>query len=237
MGNLGLLLISLRMPEPERQEADHKQPSILRVMGILFQNPDYAVFVACYFLGVVAATPVNTFYPMYITQLGGTQAHLGAGYFLMALAEVPMLLLYQRLEARFGNRLLLTFGLAGIGLRSVFIALAPTPVMAVLAMLSQALAYGFIIPGVVGFISRNVEHRYSSSALLVATALGVSLSQILTNLVSGFVAQAIGMRSMMLLLLALFFWPPASGLHIRSGVRDKLKKAPGRFFFPELFYL
>lgn len=221
--------VTLCIPEPQfqRQAKGDALPLPL-VMRRLFALPEYTMFVLCYFLATFGATSMGTFYPIFIEQLGGSSSEMGVGYFVMACSEIPMLLIYRRLEQRFGYRLIIVVALAGIGLRSVVIGLAQTPLAAILGMVFQTISYGLMIPSVVNFISHTVERRYSASALLICTAFGVSLAQILANFCSGFIAEAIGVRAMIFATALLPFLSSGIMGGYLCFARRKAVAAPGR---------
>ena len=197
----GMLLAVRGLPEPLLPA-----PSERRKFGddvsLLVKNKFFMLLMLCYFVGMFTFGSMITFFPVALKSLGGTSAHFGIAYGAMAATELLTMGQYKRLRRRFSCETLLTVSFVFIGIKNVLVGISPNVPCAMLSLLVQGLGYALVVPGVVDYIAQRVDRRLLSTAQLTVYAAGISLSQVFSNLLCGYISAAVGPQTMLLLLSA-----------------------------------
>lgn len=192
------LLLRIPQPKPQR-DPDGSVVTTREAAAYLLHNRDFMVFIGCSFLAMFTLQAHFTYFPLLITDLGGSEAAVGAGYFFMAFCEFWTIKSYTKIKNRFGNTNVYNFGLFGHFLKGVAFALAPTPLWVMAASATQSISFSFTIPGAVEYVSENIDRRYLATAQLVSMSLSMSLAQIIGNPIYGVLARDLGLRPMIFL--------------------------------------
>jgi MFS transporter, PPP family, 3-phenylpropionic acid transporter len=202
---VALLAVSFFVKSPG-VEAHHGagNGSVLLSLQKLAKNRKFivlAVSVTILFAGTNAID--MTFYPVLLRELGGGNTQLGIGYFLMAFSEVPVLFFYHRFARRFSERAMISFSLFSYVLKCLMIASAPSVVVLVLAQVLQMFSFGLLLPSAVNYINRITDSSTMVTAQVLYSSATFGVGAIIASLAGGAIAQAIGVRSMMFVLLSL----------------------------------
>ena len=183
----------------ERGDAGRKRGAVpfYRAVGMLVRNRRYMIFLVSYFIIQIGNLPIYNYTARKIEILGGGSALLGIALFLQAISEVPMLLLQNRLKARFRAETLMRMALIGMVLRAAAIAFAPTAELVAAAYLLQFVSFGIYIGALVLYMPEIVEKEILFTAQTVFAAVTIGLAGILGNLAGGYVSKTIGVEEMM----------------------------------------
>ncbi len=200
-----------------------------RALGMLVRNPRYMIFLISYFILQIGNMPIYNYTARKIEILGGGSSLLGIALFLQAISEVPMLLLQNRLKARFSAETLMRMALCGMVIRAAGIAFAPTAELVAAAYLLQLVSFGIFIGALVLYVPEIVEKEILFTAQTVFAAVTIGLAGILGNLAGGYVSKTFGVEEMMHAFVAFV----AAGCMIflictlirQKKVKDKEKKA------------
>ena len=209
IGILALLYVVLALtartiPNPQRKLKDAPDKTLKDGIRYLFHNRPYVALVLTYFVGIICICASDGFLSLRIAELGGSDTHIGVGLFVQAMAEVPMMLLYRRIKARwkFAPGFWITVSFVFYFIKCVLLGLAPSVEAVILITLLNGLSFALFVMSIVDFILLYVDASYLSTSYLIFSALGSGLGAALGNYVDGAIAEALGVGNMMLIVSA-----------------------------------
>ncbi|HWR24121.1 MAG TPA: MFS transporter, partial [Feifaniaceae bacterium] len=95
-----LALAARGIPNPKQTLQNAPDKSLKDCIRYLLNNRPYVALVLTYFVGTMCICASDGFLSLRIAELGGSDAHIGLGMFVQAMAEIPVMLLYKRIKAR-----------------------------------------------------------------------------------------------------------------------------------------
>jgi PPP family 3-phenylpropionic acid transporter len=151
----------------------------------------------------------GTFIPIYVSQLGGSDALAGAMIGMAALGEVPGMLFGSRISRRLGNTsaLLVSYALTAAGLAGYALTRYPQ-VMLVFSVL-RGFGFGIMLVSAVMIINTRAPRGFSSTYQGMLNAAGWGLAPLLGGPVSGWIFQTYGPQTLFLL---------AGGMSLAAGL-------------------
>ena len=217
----GLIGLSLR---PPAASTNRRYGSPLRDAGRLFGPRGLGVFVLGSFLGWLGMQLVLSFTPLRFDELHAGATIIGLGGAIAAAIEVPMMLSFPRLAARFGPNRLLIAGAAFLMLRSVVAAFATSPELLLAASVFAGFGYAlFLVAGVV-YVSTHVPPELAATAQGIFQGVGSSLSQVTAAALGGTIAGVVGIQGLFGLAAGLGVAAMLIvGLAVRSGGSGRLR--------------
>jgi PPP family 3-phenylpropionic acid transporter len=134
----------------------------------------------------------GTFIPVYLTQLGSSEALVGVMNGVAALGEVPGMLFGSRLARRLGetNALLVAYALTAAGLAGY--ALTRSPGVMLIFSVMRGVGFGFMLVGTVMIINRRAPLGLTSTYQGMLNAAGWGLAPLLGGPISGWIFQTHG---------------------------------------------
>lgn len=171
----------------------------------LLKNKEYLVFIISVLLVYIGNGATMVFYPVLISSLGGGNSELGTGLFIMALSEVPTMLLFVFISRRVSNIRSLMFSMFFFGVKGILLALSPNVTWAIIAQVFQALSFGLFLPSAVNYINKIVEEKVVVSAQLVFSSAAFGIGAIIGNFSGGVLSELFGVKVMMLILNSVTF--------------------------------
>ena len=190
---LSLVLVIFHAPnvasEPKGDVVTPKQKRLL-----LRRYPYFYLFL----VGVMFLAVTHTFSESYLFQImenvGGNSSNLGIAMAIMAITELPAMLLYKRIYKKFGNRRLLGLACFIWALKTLVITLAPNVYVIYAAELLQFAGYAFYIPAGVRYVAHAIpESEYMKGQALVGSAF--TIGQLVAVLVGGRLIDSIGIHA------------------------------------------
>ncbi len=173
-----------------------------RTVG-LFQAPGRVLTdrtLVLFLLGsLVAWTALNgqtAFMTIYLQQLGAPPEQIGLMMSVGALFEVPTMLLFPKLAARFGLEPLLVFGASVLVIRQLSGALITEPALLIAFTAVQGVGYALLLVGGVAFMSRHAPKGAAASAQGIFSSTSMGLASILGSGIGGQIANIIGLRGL-----------------------------------------
>ncbi len=197
-----LILAARNIPNPQKKLKDAPDKTLKDGVRYLLNNRPYVALVLTYFVGIICICASDGFLSLRIAELGGSDAHIGAGMFVQAMSEIPIMLLYSRIKARLKVAPHVTIAISFVFyfIKCVLLGLAPSVEAAILITLLNGLSFALFVMAIVDYILMYVDPSYLSTAYLLFSALGSGLGAALGNYVDGAVAEAIGVGNMMLVM-------------------------------------
>lgn len=178
--------LALRPPPSDRPFQTAARP--LRDAGRLFGPRGMGTFLLGSFLTWLGMAAIQTFTPIRFEELGAGASVIGLGGAIAAAIEVPIMLRFPMLAARFGSDRLLIAGSALIAIRSIVAALAPDPATLLAAAIFGGFGFALFFVGGVTYVSEHVPPELAATAQGIFQGVGNSLAQVTAAAVGGAVA-------------------------------------------------
>jgi len=166
--------------------------SPLRDAGRLFGRRGLGVFLLGAFLTWLGMSAVLTYTPIRFTELGAGASIVGLGGAIAAGTEVPLMLRFPALAARWGSHRLLIAGSVFTAARAVVAAFATDPAVLLAASVFGGLGYAFFAIGGTTYVSEHVPPQLAATAQGIFQGVGNSLAQVTAALAGGAVAALAG---------------------------------------------
>ena len=189
-GAIGLTL------RPPSSRTIRRYSSPIRDAGRLFGPRGLGVFLLGSFLGWLGMSIVLSFTPLRFEELGAGATIIGLGGAIAAGIEVPLMLSFPRLAARFGSNRLLIAGALFLMARSVVAALAIDPPMLLAASIFGGLGYALFLVAGVTYVSTHVPPELAATAQGIFQGVGSSLSQVTATALGGTIAAFAGIQGL-----------------------------------------
>lgn len=189
MSATALIGLGLRPPAGRSAIASTTRP--LRDAGRLFGPRGLGAFLVGAFLCWLGMSAVLTYTPLRFQELGAGATIVGLGGAIAAAIEVPIMLRYPRLAARFGAERLLIVGALTLALRSATAALATTPELLLAASIFGGVGYALFFVGGVTYVSKRVPPELAATAQGILQGVSNSMSQVFAAALGGTIAAAI----------------------------------------------
>ncbi len=195
---IGLALITTMFIERGRTQS----PNILsKITGFgasvtLLRNSRYVMLLLSLFLIFIAFMSNGAYYGLLIRELGGTTSEFGLGIFLMAISEVPVMIMSAWLLTKFSARLLLSISFVFFLLKAICLALSESLLMATLSQLCQSFSFGLFLPVCLVYITQIVKESELTLAFMLLASVSYGLSGIIGNPLGGWISQEFGLATM-----------------------------------------
>lgn len=178
----------------ERHESGHGG-----IMDLL-TNRKWIFFLLASFVGGVGVFSVTSYLYPYMAELGATKTQMGIASFLATLTELPVFFFGNRLVKRFGSQTLFLSALALMGVRSLLLAAADTPLI---VYVIQALG-GMMFPAMwlagVSYADENAPIGLKSTAQGLFSAMSFGFGSAVGGFIGGILLESMGGRSMFMVL-------------------------------------
>jgi PPP family 3-phenylpropionic acid transporter len=165
-------------------------------LGQLLRRRSLLLVLGAVFLIGATMHVYNSFFPLYLVDLGGSVAWVGVAGAIAAVAEVPVLYYSGWFFRRFGVRGTLLLGYGLYATRWAVLALVASPLVAMLNTLSHGLTFGTHLAGSVAYVERHTPPGLHSTAQSVLTAAGFGVGSVLGALGGGWLLDTVGAASM-----------------------------------------
>jgi MFS family permease len=171
----------------------------LRDAGRLFGPRGLGAFLLGAFLTWLGMSAVLTFTPIRFAELGAGASIVGLGGAIAAAIEVPIMLRFPMLAARFGSDRLLIAGSALLAARSIVAALAPDAPTLLAASIFGGFGYALFFIGGVTYVSEHVPPELAATAQGIFQGVGNSLSLVMSAVAGGAAAAVFGVTGLFLI--------------------------------------
>ncbi len=204
--NLLLCYVALGMPNPadrtgSGQGDDRRRGgiSVMETLGYLSTNKPFVIFVVAGFLNAFCTSTMGTFYSIAIFELGGNEASVGLGYFIMAIFEFPFMFLFNAIKKRlpYSNAFYLALASLFYFLKCFSIASSRSVTAVLLSGLFHGLAFGIYLPATIAYLVEHVDQKKLSTAQMVLSSIGFSLGSIVVSPISGVLSVRLGTQPML----------------------------------------
>ena len=180
---------------PPRQDAI-RPPSLRRAPGTVLRHRPIALFLVGSLVAWTAASSQNSFFSIYLAQLGAPGSVVGWTWAIAAALEVPVMFLFPWLARRFGVEKLILAGAVIMLSRQIANVAFTTPALLLICSLVQGAGYALMLIGGVTFVSRQAPRGTAATAQGILSGVTVSLAAILGSGVGGQLAGLLTIRGL-----------------------------------------
>ena len=173
---------------------ENKKEKASKVTRAIF-TPSFVVFLIFVFMVILPDSTVNCFYPIIFQDAGGTLDLMGVSSSLRAIAEVPFFLSTAWLLRKYGSRKLMLMGAVLVLLRLICIGYLTTPIQLLVANAFGAPAYCLLMAGMLHYVLETVPQEHRTTAQMVASSFGWTMTQVVGSSVGGFMLEYFGIKS------------------------------------------
>lgn len=178
--------------EEENKKVEKEKVDRFEKAKRLFGIKPYILAVLALTFSFGAMATCNTYASMLLEVAGGTPKSLGYLLFIMAFSEVPVMILYKRLEKIFGLERLLIFGMFMFVIKYYIVTVFVSVPVILASQLLQGISFGLVMPSITSLIYRLVPKDMSSTGLSIASTVYSNLSGVIGIMVGGRVIDIIG---------------------------------------------
>jgi MFS family permease len=182
--------------KPSRDRPFQTVSRPLRDAGRLFGPRGLGVFLLGAFLAWLGMSSVLTFTPIRFAELGAGASIVGLGGAIAAGTEVPLMLRFPSLAARWGSNRLLIAGAGFLAARSVVAAVATDSTVLLAASIFGGLGYALFAIGGTTYVSEHVPPELAATAQGIFQGVGNNLAQVTAAAVGGAVAALAGVAGL-----------------------------------------
>lgn len=199
-----IVVVSFRIQAPkQKQDVHHQRASVLRH---LLQHRAFIAFVISAICINIGFSAMMSFYPILLKELGGNNTQLGLSLFIMAISQVPGMLIYNFLITKVSShRFWLTFSLFFFGFKGMLVAFSPNLTFALSVQVFEALAIGLFVPAAMSYINEIVDNAMLTSATTIFAAIAYGFAPMVGNFTGGLLSELYGVRTMMVIVNCIAF--------------------------------
>ena len=170
----------------------------------LFKNKPLMIMLAFTVVQMVGMSYYNTYFSLYFQDMGADSTLLGLSYFLSAAAEIPFLLIGDRIFRKLGVGRLLLISSAALGLRMLLIGVSDDLHFTLLTQLLHGGCYIVLSFAMAKFVNLTVPDELKASGQMLLSVVGYGLARAAGAWISGMLVGAVGMKIPFLLSAGLF---------------------------------
>jgi MFS family permease len=146
---------------------------------------------------------VNGFLSIYLVSIGASASLVGGAWALGAVVEIPLMLAFPALAARFGIGRLVVVGGALLLARTALLLATNDPYVAAASMALHGAGFALLLVGGITYVARHAPPRAGATAQGVLAGVVVGLAQAIGPGLSGVIAGSAGIETAFTVALAL----------------------------------
>jgi PPP family 3-phenylpropionic acid transporter len=157
---------------------------------------DLIMFLISIFLLTSASSGVNSFFSLYLDQIGATEGEIGFSWALAALSELPVMIFSAAILRRIGAEGLLVMAFLVFILRWLLYSTIDVPTWALLVQLLHGLSFAAFLVGGVTFVSDRTPPGLSATAQAIYGTVAFGLASIAGSMIGGYLFDTVGMQDL-----------------------------------------
>jgi MFS transporter, PPP family, 3-phenylpropionic acid transporter len=165
-------------------------------MGEVIRSRPMAAFLVASLVVWSANAMVNNFFPIYLESLKAPAALVGSAFAIGAIVEVPVMVAFPFLAARFGMNRIVVVGSIAFLLRILVLVFTSDASVAAAAMVLHGVGYALLLVGGVTYVAALAPSGRAATAQGVFAAVIAGLAQALGPAAGGIIAGASSIPAM-----------------------------------------
>jgi PPP family 3-phenylpropionic acid transporter len=161
----------------------------LGAIGAVARNPVLGPFLLAVLISWAASYAINSYFSIYLEQIGAPATLVGIAWAVGACVEVPLMLLFPVLSRRFGIERLILVGALALVLRAILVTTIKDPLLVTATMTLHGVAFALLTVGSVAFVAGHTARGTSATAQGVLTATSYSLATVIGPTAAGIAAS------------------------------------------------
>lgn len=198
IGLLGMVSVSF-LPKVRGHQSEGNHIAIKE----LFQDKLLIVFMLFSMMAQLAISFYQTFFPIYFASIGGTEGQLGVLYFIMAICELPFLLLSGKIIKKLGIQLTLVLSMGVIAVRFILLYLIKSPLWIYPVSMLHGLTFIVFSFSLAVYINKTAKKELRATGQTIHGFISMGLGRILGSVLGGFLIEGFGLLNVMLFAFAL----------------------------------
>jgi PPP family 3-phenylpropionic acid transporter len=162
---------------PPRPESV-RLPSLRKAPGTVLGQRPITLFLIGSMVAWMAMSAQNSFFSIYLRQLGAPDSLVGWTWAVAAVMEIPTMFLFPLLARRFGVERLIVAGAAIVFLRQVANVAFTAPALILACSLTQGVGYALLLIGGITFVSLHAPRGTAATAQGLLNGVASSLGAI-----------------------------------------------------------
>jgi len=171
---------------------------------------EFNMFLISIFLIAIGFGGVNTFFSLYMDQIGAGEGVIGFAWAISALCELPVLFFSKRILQRIGSRRMLIIAFSSYILLWFLFSINKIPLLALMIQAVRGFAFAAYLVGAVTYVSEHAPAGMSTSAQAVFNTIASGLAVVTGSLLGGYLFDSIRISG----LFQVFAFLTAAGLAI-----------------------
>ena len=174
----------------------------LAAIGSVLGSPRLGRFLLAVLLVWSSSMAINAFFSIHLLDIGADESVVGTAWAIGAVVEIPLMLGYPWLGARFGLQRLMLAGAALFLLRAVAVVMLRDPLLVTATMALHGAGFALVLVGGVVYVSRLAPPGAAATAQGVLGATVFGLSAIIGPGVGGALARAFELEGLFVIAAA-----------------------------------
>lgn len=189
---LGLgLIASFFLPKVEgHQHGQQKKVSMLQ----LLKNKPLMIMIAFAVVQMLGMSYYNTYFSIYVQELGGNSSLIGLAFFIAAAGEIPFLLVGDKIFRKMGVGRLLMLSAGVIALRMLLIGVTTNMTIILVAQLLHGWGYIVMTFAMAKYVNLTVPGELKASGQMLFSVMGLGIARMIGAWGSGHMVTAMGLR-------------------------------------------
>ncbi|MBQ3009111.1 MAG: MFS transporter [Oscillospiraceae bacterium] len=189
-----MLMLMKTMPLAPSQTSETEKGG--SAISIIKDYPVYFLVLLGFTLCKVGMSPLLTYLPNIMTNLGGTTSMFGVAIFVMALSETPVMAAADRLMKKIDVMTLIVFGGIAYVVRNFIICFATNVPMLMVGMVFQGFSYGLLTVVVAYYAMYYLKGRDQAMGQTMTTVMTNGFGSTVGNIAGGVLQDTAGIGAM-----------------------------------------
>lgn len=189
------IVLSLKVPNVRGHQTRQNRVSPL----VLFKHRELLILTAVSFFAMISLGYYSSFFSIFFGEVGGDKSELGIYWFISAIAEVPFLLLAERIVRRLTVRYALLLATLVMGVRWLLLFLLTNKYAIMATSVMHGFSFIVIIYCMAVFINKEMPPELKSSGQSFFALFGAGIPRITASVVGGFANDLFGIRPIFLI--------------------------------------
>lgn len=192
--------------EKEKKKEEKQENEVVHSSWYLICNyPKYTLFLAACLVFYMGYNLNATFLTDVIERLGGSHSDLGYSEFVLAIAEVPVMLFFGKLRKRFSLDQLMVICAIFCTLRAAATTFSPNVLCVILSQGFELFGMSIYYAGSVFFVMENLPDADVVKGVSFINVASVGVGQVFASVLCGMIKEQLGLDCLLYISVAVSF--------------------------------